>query len=335
MGKRAEPLQGSCGSSRESKLARLVALGFTSRACGASSGEPVRTLQQGVLPLGIAALDNVLPDGGFPRGAVTELQAHGLQGCTTSLALLACRAAQQYPLLPGDSQPWANSAASLLKERGPPISRQEGEGPPGVSGSLADSPIEGRAARAAPRHVLELSHSGGSSLHPWSEGPLPAWGRGERSQGVGAWCAFIDPAATLYAPGVNHSGVALDRLLVVRPPPNAIARVALKIVASRVVSVLVIDTVGLAGPLEGLGPSWQRSVRRLTIAVRESSLCVLLTTRATQKSSVPLPVALRLELCRPRPEELLLRVAKERFGRVTNPVCLAWPVSAPVAPKPI
>src|SRR5690606_25143389 len=43
------------------------------------------------------------------------------------------------------------------------------------------------------------------------------------------WCAFIDPTASLFAPGVARLGVELDRLLVVRPEVDAIERVAVRI----------------------------------------------------------------------------------------------------------
>ena len=42
---------------------------------------------------------------------------------------------------------------------------------------------------------------------------------------TGAWCAFVDPWSTLHAPAVVEQGVDLSRLLVVRPPLDAIARV--------------------------------------------------------------------------------------------------------------
>src|SRR5690606_28661990 len=36
-----------------------------------------------------------------------------------------------------------------------------------------------------------------------------------------AWCAFIDPSHSLFAPGVRAAGVDLEHLLVVRPPAQA------------------------------------------------------------------------------------------------------------------
>jgi hypothetical protein len=48
-----------------------------------------------VLPLGISALDAVLPRGGLIQGSVIELQVQGAGSAATSFALCACRAAQQ------------------------------------------------------------------------------------------------------------------------------------------------------------------------------------------------------------------------------------------------
>src|SRR5579885_2491411 len=57
------------------------------------------------LSLGLAALDEALPDGGLPRGAVVELGIHGA-ALGTTLALGACRSLQQAALALGASIPW-------------------------------------------------------------------------------------------------------------------------------------------------------------------------------------------------------------------------------------
>src|SRR5579859_1922454 len=44
-----------------------------------------------------------------------------------------------------------------------------------------------------------------------------------------AWCAWLDPDATLYAPGVAMAGVDLARLLVVRPSRAELSRIAVKV----------------------------------------------------------------------------------------------------------
>ncbi len=139
------------------------------------------------------------------------------------------------------------------------------------------------------------------------------------------WCAFVDPSATLYAPGVAAAGVELDRLLVVRPPLEAISRVALRLSESPAFSLVIIDTLGMPGAALGLTlGSWPRIVRRLSMAVEGSQRSIILLTDAAQQRPLPLPVAQRLELSRPKSEQLLLRVAKDRRGRVAPPRPIAW-----------
>jgi hypothetical protein len=196
-----------------------------------------------VLELG-GELDTLLPDGGLPRGTVTELSVAGGAASATSVALAACRAAQ---------------AASL----------QRGE--------------------AAP------------------------------------WCAFVDPSATLYGPGVAAAGIQVDRLLVVRPSLDALERTAIRLAESHAFSVLVVDTVGALGKSLSVPLGvWPRIVRRLALGAQESGACVLLVTDAEVPRPLPLPVALRLELSRPSSERLGVRVAKDRRGRVSSPRSIAW-----------
>ncbi len=145
------------------------------------------------------------------------------------------------------------------------------------------------------------------------------------------WCAFVDPSATLYAPGVAATGVELERLLVVRPPLEAVSRVALRLCESPAFSLVVIDTLGMPGaPLALPLGSWPRIVRRLSMAVEGSKRSILLLTDATQPRPLPLPVAQRLELSRPKSQQLMLRVAKDRRGRIAPPRPIAWPRLAEV-----
>jgi hypothetical protein len=131
------------------------------------------------------------------------------------------------------------------------------------------------------------------------------------------WCAFVDPAGTLYAPGVAASGIALDRLLVVRPEPEAIGRVALKLAESAVFDLVVVDLLGTLGrSLEVSLARFVRVVRRLSMAVDGTDKSVLLLTDAHAPRALPLPVAQRIELARPSIDRLLVRVAKDRRGRI-------------------
>jgi recombination protein RecA len=232
-----------------------------------------------VLPLGISALDAALPGGGVALGGVTELQVRGASGAATSFALAACRAAQQFGSL---QRPVSQEKA--LQQRG----RQQ---------------------------------------------------RGPHNHENGVWCAFIDPSASLFAPGVTRLGVDLAYLLVIRPEANAIDRVAVRIAEANLVAVLIIDLRGVVQPSAiPLSPalrsplqqgtrsarsldehSWQRTVRRLSLAIKSSSTSVLLITQAEQFQSLPLPTLQRLELTRRSQSSFELRVAKERTGHVSGP----------------
>lgn len=69
-------------------------------------GEPGAAESPSALPLGLAELDAVLPDGGLPRGGVTELAVSGGVALATSVALAACRAAQAEAVVRGAESPW-------------------------------------------------------------------------------------------------------------------------------------------------------------------------------------------------------------------------------------
>ena len=195
------------------------------------------------LPIRLGGIDNVLPEGGLPRGAVVELAAPRGLARSTTVALRACASAQQEARLRG--------------------------------------------------------------------GPETA----------GAWCAWIDPSATLYAPGVADAGVDLSRLLVVRSPAEAVARVAVRVVSSRAFSIVVVDLAGVPGKAhhERLDRWAATVVRRLAMAVEGSDTTILLITDALAPRAMPLPAAMRLELERPSEASLVVRVAKERRGRVAAP----------------
>jgi recombination protein RecA len=206
-----------------------------------------------ILPLGVAALDAVLPRGGLLQGSVIELQVQAAGSAATSFALCACRAAQ-----------WSGGQQTFDAQR--------------------------------------------------------------------PWCAFIDPSASLFAPGVARLGVELDRLLVVRPDVDAIERVAIRIAEAKAISLLVIDLRGALGGLPVASQRWPRTVRRLALAVRSVGTCVLLITPSEPRSALPLPVAMRLEFSRARADSFEIRVAKERSGRVSPAHKIPWSVfNAPYA----
>jgi len=139
------------------------------------------------------------------------------------------------------------------------------------------------------------------------------------------WSAFVDPSGTLYAPGVAEAGLDLDRLVVLRPPLEALSRVVLKVTESPAFALVVIDALGVPGAQPGVAlGTWARVVRRLSMAVEGTERCVLLLTDAGERRPLPLPVAQRLELSRPKPNQLLLRVAKDRRGRVGAAKPITW-----------
>jgi recombination protein RecA len=150
--------------------------------------------------------------------------------------------------------------------------------------------------------------------------------RAGQSRAQGAWCAWLDPEGTLHAPGVVAAGVDLDRMLVVRPPRAELARVAVKVVGAGAFEAVVVDFDAVPGaPLApaGVGVAKKKRawapevlVRKLALSAESSGATVLLLTDSARPRSVPWPVALRLELSRPTRSEIVVRVAKDRRGRV-------------------
>ncbi len=140
-----------------------------------------------------------------------------------------------------------------------------------------------------------------------------------------AFCVWVDPEATLYAPGVVAAGVDLGRMLVVVPPRAQLGRMALKVVSSGAFEVVVVDVDPVMGSRKRQAPSAQSKsrgwspellVRKLALAAEPSGTTVLLLTDSSRPRAAAWPVALRLELSRPEVESLTVRVAKDRRGRV-------------------
>jgi hypothetical protein len=132
------------------------------------------------------------------------------------------------------------------------------------------------------------------------------------------WCAYLDPSKSLHAPGVAEFGLRLDRLLVVTPEPQALTSVALRVVRSSVFAVVVIDMAGGLGFNAGRSlNAWVRTVRQMALALEGQRTVVLLLTGANSQASLPLPVAQRIELKRSHMNQLELRVAKDRWGRIS------------------
>jgi len=170
-------------------------------------------------------------------------------------------------------------------------------------------------------HVVQLA-----ALHPGALGATLALKACAEAQQQGhalgtevPWCAYIDPSKSLHAPGVAEFGLRLDRLLVVTPEPQALTSVALRVVRSSVFAVVVIDIMGGLGFSAGRSlNAWVRAVRQMALALEGQRTVVLLLTDASSQASLPLPVAQRIELKRSHMNQLDLRVAKDRWGRVSS-----------------
>jgi recombination protein RecA len=178
-----------------------------------------------------------------------------------------------------------------------------------------------------PRGIVELSAPG--KLGGATSVALAAV-REAQARGPNAWCAWIDPEATLHAPGLVAAGVDLSRMLVVRPPRPLLGKVGVKLVAAGAFEVVVVDVDSLgsssrdpgapgvlaASPSRSRGWAPELLVRKLALAAEPSGATVLLLTDASKPRAATWPVALRLELSRPDAGSLVVRVAKDRRGRV-------------------
>src|SRR5580704_672193 len=152
--------------------------------------------------------------------------------------------------------------------------------------------------------------------------------RSGQARARSAWCAWIDPEGTLHAPGVVAAGVDLDRLFVVRPPRAQLARVAVKVVGAGAFEVVVVDCDAVPGASVDTGAAevmavkkrktWAPEVlvRKLALSAEASGSTVLLLTDSMRPRAMPWPVSLRLELSRPTRNDLMVRVAKDRRGRI-------------------
>ena len=167
-----------------------------------------------------------------------------------------------------------------------------------------------------PRAVIELAClSSIPHAYPGATSIALAALRATHRRDARAWCAWIDPESTLYAPGLVQAGVDLDRLLVVRPPPDKAARVAVKVVSSSAFEVVAIDMTTLVQARKRAWPP-EVLVRKLALGAEQSGCTVLLLTEAGGAGrAMPWPVAMRVEIERTE-DALRLRIPKERRGHV-------------------
>jgi recombination protein RecA len=153
-----------------------------------------------------------------------------------------------------------------------------------------------------------------------------------------AWCAWITPTSvpSLHAPAVAAAGVDLDRLLVVRPDPAALARTVVKVAASGAFDLVVVDALsGLDGRLpagwtsdepseaSGRARRWKAKtdgsviIRKLALFAEERGTTSIVLTNLYTPRPLPWPVALRLEVER-RPDAIAVRITKDRRGRSSS-----------------
>ncbi len=124
---------------------------------------------------------------------------------------------------------------------------------------------------------------------------------------AGAWCAWIDASATLFAPGLARAGVDLARLLVVRPSPTLLPRVVVMTAASGAFDVVVVEAPGI-----GFGRRADKLVRKLALAAEQHGTTIVMLAPPHVDAW---PVALRLEVARTE-DGIDVRVTKDRFGRL-------------------
>jgi hypothetical protein len=194
--------------------------------------------------------------------------------------------------------------------------------PRGVVEIAAMPRLHGKASHASSHagHLPESMRGGATTI------ALAAM-RSVHAADEHAWCAWVTPAhagtPSLYAPSLVQAGIDLDRLLVVRPSPQALARTVVKVAASGAFALLVVDVPhrndlgssrasrsSSAGPMSDAGTV---VVRKLALAAEESGTMSLLLTSALTPRAMPWPVAMRLEVER-RPDALSIRVTKDRRG---------------------
>lgn len=156
----------------------------------------------------------------------------------------------------------------------------------------------------------------------------------QRAEKKDGWCVFLDPTSTLHEDGVSACGVDPERLLVVRPPMDAMGRMAVRITRSQLFSAIVIDTAGVPGStyVDSLGP-WVALARRLASASEGRPCLVMLLTHREMGRPLPLPVAERVELTQERPGRLLLRLHRHQYGLPSDWQSCSLPLLPQVLPS--
>src|SRR5262249_52213977 len=74
----------------------------------------------------------------------------------------------------------------------------------------------------------------------------------------------------------------------------------------------------------GASAEWSKVTRRLALAVEKTNTTLFLLTGSEVARTSALPAAMRVELENEGPQSLLVRITKERFGRVSSSRRIAW-----------
>ncbi len=237
------------------------------------------------------------------------------------LAVLDTLLATRNAAIAADLSPRAKPLPLGQGRSGVPGAPAEGALPEAVSALLPDGGLlRGGVVEIAAARGLAKATSLALAACASAQAEARLRGGGVATQG--AWCAWVDATGSLNAPFVEAAGVDRSRLLVVHPPANKLAKVAVRMAESRAFSVLVVDTVGSLGDHERLRQDevgrWATTVRRLSLAIEGSDRAIVLLTDLWSRRPMVLPVAMRIEVERPANDRLFVRVGKDRYGRVTS-----------------
>lgn len=256
---------------------------------------------------GFAALDGVLPGGGWPAGALTEL-------------LLPHPGVGEWRLL-------APVLAAVQR---------------GGAGRGTECPAGGAARRAAGRAAQRAAGRGAGAASGAASGTASGAASGATSGAASTGDGVARPVMLFGPPGrpcawtLPALGLDLGRLVIVQgrgQPRGRGARVALPLAAQDLLWAL---EQALASGQVGAALAWlpprlpADALRRLQLAAQSHPGPVFLF-REVEARSRPSAAPLRLQLAPGAPDELLLRIVKRRGPPLDTPLALALPpvLSAP------
>jgi hypothetical protein len=154
--------------------------------------------------------------------------------------------------------------------------------------------------------------------------------------------AVVDPQGELHAPAVLAAGVPAGALWCLRPPLARACHLGVRLLQTGAFAAVVVD-LAHQGPAQP-----ELAVRKLANAAQQAqALVVLLTGAWAHRVPLPLPVAVRMHVCRPppsphQPPALWVRVDKQRgvgtdsWARLTGaplagPAVVPWATAEPTA----